>query len=51
MDWILDLLTQLGTTSNYTAIGDLHTLQTTVAKHYVFSSNQRLQKPFPGNGY
>jgi hypothetical protein len=23
-DWILDLLTQLGTTSNYTVIADLH---------------------------
>jgi hypothetical protein len=27
MDWILDLLTQLGTTSNYSATADLHILQ------------------------
>jgi hypothetical protein len=29
MNSILDLLTQLGTTGNYSAIADLHTLQTT----------------------
>jgi hypothetical protein len=36
MDWILDLLTQLGTTSNYTAIANLHTSQITTvsAKHF-----------------
>jgi hypothetical protein len=27
MTWILHLLTQLGTTSNYNTIADLHTLQ------------------------
>jgi formate dehydrogenase maturation protein FdhE len=27
MDWRMELLTQLGTTSNYSAIADLHTLQ------------------------
>jgi hypothetical protein len=32
LDWILDLLTQLGTTSNYNAIANLHTLQITAAK-------------------
>jgi hypothetical protein len=31
MDWILDLLAQLGTTSNYRAITDLHTFQITAA--------------------
>jgi hypothetical protein len=31
MDWILDLLTQLGTAINYNAIADLHTLQFTTA--------------------
>jgi hypothetical protein len=31
MDWILDLLTQLGTTSNYCVISNLHTLQFTAA--------------------
>jgi hypothetical protein len=31
MDWLLDLLTQLGLTSNYSAIADLHTLQITAA--------------------
>jgi hypothetical protein len=36
MDYILDLLTPLGTTSNYSAIADLHTLQITTApaKHF-----------------
>jgi hypothetical protein len=29
MDWRLDLLTQLGTTSNYSAIGDFYTFQIT----------------------
>jgi hypothetical protein len=29
MDWILDLLTQLGTTSNYSATANLHILQIT----------------------
>jgi hypothetical protein len=29
MDWMLDLLTQLGTLSNYRVIADLYTLQTT----------------------
>jgi hypothetical protein len=27
MDWILDLLTQLGTTGNYSTIADIHTLK------------------------
>jgi hypothetical protein len=27
VDWILDLLTQLGSTSNYSAIADFHTLK------------------------
>jgi hypothetical protein len=31
MDWILDLLTQLRTTSNYSTIANLHTLQITTA--------------------
>jgi hypothetical protein len=30
MDGILDLLTLLGTTGNYSAVADLHTLQFTV---------------------
>jgi hypothetical protein len=37
MGWILDLLTRLGTTSNYSAIADLHTLQFTTIP----------AKPFP----
>jgi hypothetical protein len=31
MDWLLDLLTQLGTTSNYSTTANLHTLQITAA--------------------
>jgi hypothetical protein len=31
MNWALDLLTRLGATSNYNAIGDLRTLQITTA--------------------
>jgi hypothetical protein len=31
MDWILDVLTQLGTTSNYSATANLHTLKITSA--------------------
>jgi hypothetical protein len=44
MDWMLDLLTQLGTVSNYSATADLHTLQITAANtkfsaaHSVFNS-------------
>jgi hypothetical protein len=37
MDWILNLLTPLGTTSNYSATADLHTLQFNTAP----------AKPFP----
>jgi hypothetical protein len=36
LDWLMDLLhlyTQLLTTSNYSAIADLHTLQFTVTPH------------------
>jgi hypothetical protein len=28
MDWVLDLLTQLRTVSNYSAVADPHTLET-----------------------
>jgi hypothetical protein len=31
MNWLLDLLIHLGTTNNYSAIADLHTLQITAA--------------------
>jgi hypothetical protein len=31
MDWMLDLLTPLGNTSNYSVTADLHTLEITVA--------------------
>jgi hypothetical protein len=31
-DWILDLLAQLGTTSNYGAIADFHALQITTTR-------------------
>jgi hypothetical protein len=37
MDWILDLLAQLGTTSNYSAIADPHTLQISVANAESFA--------------
>jgi hypothetical protein len=36
IDWILDLLTQLGTTSNYSAIDNLHNLQITTAPISLF---------------
>jgi hypothetical protein len=36
MNWILDLLRPLGTTSNYSAIANLHTLQITTARAKTF---------------
>jgi hypothetical protein len=48
---LLPTYTRLGTTSNYNAIADLHTLQiiTTLAKY--FSSLLCLHQPFAGNGF
>jgi hypothetical protein len=51
MDWILDLLTQLGTTSNYSAIANLHTLQTTTAPAKPLYSLLILQQQLTGNGF
>jgi hypothetical protein len=39
MEWILDLLTQLGTTNNSRTIVDLHTLQITVANSKSFPAS------------
>jgi hypothetical protein len=36
MGWVLDLLTELGTKSNYSAIGDLQTLEITTAPAKLF---------------
>jgi hypothetical protein len=55
MDWWMDLLTHLytplGTTSNYSAIANLHTLQITTAPVKPFSSLLYLQQLFPSNGF
>jgi hypothetical protein len=44
------LHTPLGTTSNYSAIGNLNTFQITTALAKPFSSLLYLHLPFPGNG-
>jgi hypothetical protein len=49
MDWMLDLLTALGTTNNYSATADIHPLQFTAAPANPFSSLLSLHQPFPGN--
>jgi hypothetical protein len=46
MDWILDLLTQLGPTSNYIAIADFPTLQFTVTHTSVISLHQSCPADF-----
>jgi hypothetical protein len=55
MGWISDLLTPLyaplGTTSNYSAIANLHTLQITTAPDKPFSSLMSRQQQFRGNGF
>jgi hypothetical protein len=43
------LYTQLGTTSNYIAIANLHNSQITTAKS--FPSLLYLRQPFPDNGF
>jgi hypothetical protein len=46
------LYTPLGTTRNYSAIADFHTLQIITATIKPFSSLLCLHQPFPGNsGY
>jgi hypothetical protein len=45
------LCTPVGTTSNFSAIASLHTLQITAAPAKPFSSMLRLHQPFPGNGF
>jgi hypothetical protein len=47
MDWILDLLTPLGITNNYSATADIHTSQFTAA----FSSLLCFEQPFSGNDF
>jgi hypothetical protein len=44
------LYTPLGTTRNYSAIANLHTLQITTASARPFSSLLCLHQPFSGNG-
>jgi hypothetical protein len=51
MEWIMDLLTPLRTTSNYSATADLHTLQITTTPAKSFSSLLWLQQPFSGKGF
>jgi hypothetical protein len=52
MNGFIDYLyTPLGTTSNYSAIADLHTLQITAAPAKPFSSLLYLHQPFLGNGF
>jgi hypothetical protein len=41
VDWILNLLTERGTASNYSAIADFHTLQFTVTHTSVLSLHRR----------
>jgi hypothetical protein len=53
--WIGELIidhlyTPLGTTSNYSAIANLHTLQITIALAKPFFSLLCLRQPFRGNG-
>jgi hypothetical protein len=45
------LNTPLGTTSNYSAIANHHTLQNTTTPAKPFSSLLYLHQPFPGNGF
>jgi hypothetical protein len=45
------LYTRLGTTSNYSAIANLPTLQITTAITTPFSSLLYLYQPFSGNGF
>jgi hypothetical protein len=45
------LYTPLATTSNYSAITNLHTLQITTAPTKPFSSLMCLHQPFPGNSF
>jgi hypothetical protein len=51
MDWILHLLAQLGATSIYNAIADLHTLQIIATNTKSSPDRKYLQEPFPGNGF
>jgi hypothetical protein len=46
MDWILDLLTQLGTTTNYSAIADLHTLHIIAANTKSFPARSVFNSRF-----
>jgi hypothetical protein len=50
MDWIMDLLTQLGATSNTAPSLIPQTLQITAA-NTMSSPARSLQQPFPGNGF
>jgi hypothetical protein len=50
MGWILDLLTQFGTTGNYSATDDLHKLQFTTAPAELFPACCVLTT-FSGNGF
>jgi hypothetical protein len=54
MDWILDLLTAyntpLVTTSNYSAVTNIYTLQVTTVLAKPFPA-LFLHQPFPGNGF
>jgi hypothetical protein len=43
--------TPIGTTSNYKAIADFHTLQITTAPAKPFSSLLCRQQPFPGKDF
>jgi hypothetical protein len=47
----LRFLRILKSTSNYSAVGNLHTLQISTASAKPFSSLMCLHKPFPGNGF
>jgi hypothetical protein len=51
MGFIDHFYTPLGTTSNYSAIANLHTLQITTAPAKAFAMLLCLHQPFPGNGF
>jgi hypothetical protein len=50
MDWMLDLLTALGATSNYSAIADFHILEITTANIKSSPARSVSKQLFPGNG-
>jgi hypothetical protein len=50
-EFIDHLYTPLGTTSNYSALGNLHTLQIIIEPANLFCSLLWLHQPFPCNGF